>query len=190
MAVGVQAPITGHVIEVAASLSAVDTFTFQAFYRLESLRAQTQLLRDRGDCLISPTTPTIYRIDAVEAEPICLNTQPGMYTNFVNLLDLAVPSGCRVSGPPTSIPLTAPASHDDLLTSIAPAFQRRAGPRLGAITHKAPFSACIPRIAGVQVTQSQWGFSSGCQIWPLPGRRAGPRLRADPQYTRMCLEFL
>jgi allophanate hydrolase len=74
----------------------------------------------------------------VEAESIRLNTPLGMYTNFVNLLDLAavvVPSGFRAQGFPMSITSIAPASHDDLLTSIAPAFQRRAGLRLDAIAH-------------------------------------------------------
>jgi allophanate hydrolase len=74
----------------------------------------------------------------VGAEPICLNTQLGMYTSFVNLLDLApvaVPSGFRAQGLPMSITLIAPALHDDLLRSIALEFQRRSGLRLGSTTH-------------------------------------------------------
>jgi allophanate hydrolase len=66
---------------------------------LEGLRAQTRLPWDRVGCLIVPTTPTTYRADAVEAEPMRLNTQLGMYTSIVNRPDLAavaVPSGFRV----------------------------------------------------------------------------------------------
>jgi allophanate hydrolase len=43
--------------------------------------------------------PTTYRADAVEAEPMRLNTQLGMYTSIVNRPDLAavaVLSGFRV----------------------------------------------------------------------------------------------
>ena len=38
--------------------------------------------------LLLPTAPTIYRIEEVLAEPVALNSQLGLYTNFVNLLDL------------------------------------------------------------------------------------------------------
>jgi allophanate hydrolase len=74
----------------------------------------------------------------VEAESIRLNTSLGMYTSFVNLLDLAavaVPSGFRAQGLPRHITLTAPASHDDLLRNIALGSHRRSGLRSGAITH-------------------------------------------------------
>ncbi|MBI3328357.1 MAG: allophanate hydrolase [Nitrospinae bacterium] len=129
-------PITRQIIEGGATFSAVDTF--RALYTLEGLRARTQAVWDRIACLIVPTAPTIYRIETVEADPIRLNTQLGIYTNFVNLLDLAaiaVPSGFRPDGIPTGITLIAPAFHDDLLIGIAAEFQRRSGLRLGATTH-------------------------------------------------------
>jgi allophanate hydrolase len=129
-------PITRQIIAGGARFSAVETF--RAFYRLESLRAQTRPVWDRIDCLIVPTTPTIYRIEAVDAEPMRLNTQLGMYTNFVNLLDLAaiaVPNGFRSDGMPLGITLIAPAFYDDLLFSLALEFQRRSSLRLGATNH-------------------------------------------------------
>jgi allophanate hydrolase len=82
-----------------------------------------------------PTAPTVSRIDAVEAEPLRLNTCLGLYTNFVNLLDLAaiaVPGGFRPPGIPMGITLIAPAFQDDLLVDLALAFQRQSGLRLGA----------------------------------------------------------
>ena len=39
--------------------------------------------------LMVPTAPTIYRKDEIAADPIALNARLGIYTNFVNLLDLS-----------------------------------------------------------------------------------------------------
>ena len=41
------------------------------------------------DVMLLPTTGTTYRIDAVLADPIALNSNLGLYTNFVNLMDLS-----------------------------------------------------------------------------------------------------
>lgn len=68
-----------------------------------------------------------------------LNSSLGMYTNFVNLLDLAalaVPSGVRPTGIPTGITLIAPAFHEVLLIELASSFQCRTGLRLGATNHR------------------------------------------------------
>jgi allophanate hydrolase len=126
-------PITHQIIAGGAGYSAVDTF--RAFDRLQHIRAQTDQVWECIDCLMVPTAPTVYRIDAVEAEPLRLNTCLGLYTNFVNLLDLAaiaVPGGFRPPGIPMGITLIAPAFQDDLLVDLALAFQRQSGLRLGA----------------------------------------------------------
>jgi allophanate hydrolase len=133
-------PITHQIIAGGAAYSAVDMF--RAFERLQRLQAQTRQVWDRIDCLMVPTAPTIYRIDAVEAEPLRLNSCLGLYTNFVNLLDLAaiaVPGGFRPSGIPVGITLIAPAFQDDLLVDLALAFQRQSGLRLGAAEDTALF---------------------------------------------------
>ena len=133
-------PITHQIIAGGAVYSAVDTF--RALDRLQHLRAQTRQVWDRIDCLMVPTAPTVYRIDAVEAEPLRLNTCLGLYTNFVNLLDLAaiaVPGGFRPPGIPMGITLIAPAFQDDLLVDLASAFQRQSGLRLGATDDTALF---------------------------------------------------
>jgi allophanate hydrolase len=126
-------PITHQIIAGGAGYSAVDTF--RAFDRLQHIRAQTEQVWECIDCLMVPTAPTVYRIDAVEAEPLRLNTCLGLYTNFVNLLDLAaiaVPGGFRPPGIPMGITLIAPAFQDELLVDLALAFQRQSGLRLGA----------------------------------------------------------
>jgi allophanate hydrolase len=133
-------PITHQIIAGGAAYSAVDTF--RAFDRLQRLQAQTRQVWDRIDCLTVPTAPTVYRIDAVEAEPLRLNTCLGLYTNFVNLLDLAaiaVPGGFRPPGIPMGITLIAPAFQDDLLVDLALAFQQHSGLRLGASDNTALF---------------------------------------------------
>jgi allophanate hydrolase len=133
-------PITRQIIAGGAIYSAVDTF--RAFDRLQRLRAQTRQVWNRIACLMVPTAPTVYRIDAVEAEPIRLNTCLGLYTNFVNLLDLtaiAVPGGFRPLGIPVGITLVAPGFQDDLLVDLGLSFQRQSGFRLGATNHTALF---------------------------------------------------
>ena len=77
-------------------------------------RPSCAALRRRADAVLAgvdflslPTTPTIYRIDEIEAEPRRLNTTLGTYTNFVNLLDLAalaVPAGFRPAGDRAGLP--------------------------------------------------------------------------------------
>jgi allophanate hydrolase len=133
-------PITHQIIAGGAVYSAADAF--RAFDRLQRLRAQTRPVWDRIDCLMVPTAPTVYRLDAVAAEPLRLNTCLGLYTNFVNLLDLAaiaVPGGFRPPGIPMGITLIAPAFQDDLLVDLALAFQRQSGLRLGATADTAIF---------------------------------------------------
>ena len=60
--------------------------------------------------MVLPTTPTIYTIEQVLADPIGLNSRLGTYTNFVNLLDmcgLAVPAAMRSDGAPFGVTLLA-----------------------------------------------------------------------------------
>ena len=106
-------PTTRAVIETGRRFSAVDAFTGQ--YRLAELARAAAAVWEKVDVLLLPTTPTIYRVDELAAEPILLNSRLGTYTNFVNLLDLcalALPGGFRPDGMPLGITLMAPAWHD------------------------------------------------------------------------------
>src|SRR6185295_14251276 len=99
--------------------SAVDTF--RAWYRLAELRRAAQQILAEVDILLVPTAPTAYTIAEVEADPIRLNNRLGIYTNFVNLLDLAalaVPAGFAADGTPFGVTLLAPAGSDAYLTSF------------------------------------------------------------------------
>jgi allophanate hydrolase len=88
-----------------------------------------------------PSTPTIYTVDEVLARPRDLNARLGLYTNFVNLLQLcglAVPNGFRVDGLPSGITLIGLADRDAHLASFGAAYQRAVPGPLGATGRRRP----------------------------------------------------
>lgn len=116
-------PVTRELIAGAARYSAVDAF--RAFYRLEELRREVRNAWKDIDFMIVPTTPTSYAIEEVRADPVTLNANLGMYTNFVNLLDLcavAVPNGFYANGLPIGVTLLAPAFREGFLCTAAEEF--------------------------------------------------------------------
>jgi allophanate hydrolase len=125
-------PTVGKIILGASKHSAVDAF--HADYRLQELRGKANTLLASVDFFLLPTTPTIYRISDVEADPIRLNSNLGYYTNFVNLLDMAavaVPAGMRPNGLPFGVSLIGPAFTDEGLLIVADRLHRRLTQRLG-----------------------------------------------------------
>ena len=121
-------PVTRELIAGAARYSAVDAF--RAFYRLEELKREAGEVWWDVDFLVVPTTPTAYTIDEVNADPVALNANLGMYTNFVNLLDLcaiAIPNGFYANGLPIGVTLLAPAFREGFLCAVAEEFLSRAG---------------------------------------------------------------
>ena len=103
-------PVTRAIIEGGRSYSALDAFRAQ--YELAALRRQAEREMSAIDCLLMPTTGTIYQIAAVAADPVRLNRNLELYTSFANLLDLAalaLPAGFRRNGLPFGISLLAPA---------------------------------------------------------------------------------
>jgi allophanate hydrolase len=112
--------ITRTIIESGRRYSAVDVFDAQ--YRLRALRRETERIFERAPVLAVPTSPTIYTLEQIAAEPLALNTTLGTYTNFVNLLDLcalAVPSERYPGGLPIGVTFVAPAFADGLLLDLA-----------------------------------------------------------------------
>jgi allophanate hydrolase len=113
-------PVVREVIGSATHYSAVDAFN--AHYALATLKRKVDQMWRIVDALVLPTTPTIYSLAEVAADPFRLNTNLGDYTNFVNLLDmsaLAVPAGFRSNGLPFGISLIGPAFADNLLLEQA-----------------------------------------------------------------------
>jgi len=116
-------PVVREIIGGAKKFSAADTFN--AIYKLEALRKQTQQVWHSIDCLLTPTAGTIYTQKEMLADPIRLNSNLGYYTNFMNLLDyaaIAVPAGFQEDGLPFGITLAAPAHQDIPLLHLAEKF--------------------------------------------------------------------
>ncbi|HLX81870.1 MAG TPA: allophanate hydrolase [Burkholderiales bacterium] len=116
-------PVTRAILESGRSYSAADAFRAQ--HRLASLRRETERVWAAADVLVVPGAPTIYRIAEVDANPVELNSRLGIYTNFVNLLDLAaitVPAGFRPDGLPFGLTLVGPAFSDCSLAALGGKF--------------------------------------------------------------------
>src|SRR5271166_2864242 len=138
-------PVTRTIIEGAGKFDAVSAF--EAFYRLADRKRQTSRVWSEFDVMLVPTTPRLYTVAEVEADPIRLNSRLGTYTNFVNLLDLcaiATPSGIRGDGLPSSVTLIAPSGADGFLAGVAAAIQARSGAPMGATGLKAPGAPAAP----------------------------------------------
>lgn len=107
---------------VQSGLATTGVETFRGLYALEGYRRAAEAIWEVADILFLPTTPTIYRLKALKAEPLALNANLGLYTNFVNLLDLsalAVPAGFRADGTGFGVTLVGPAFADRALLDLA-----------------------------------------------------------------------
>lgn len=107
---------------VQGGLATTGVETFRGLYALEGYRRAAEAIWDVADVLFLPTAPTIYRLKALKAEPLALNANLGLYTNFVNLLDLsalAVPAGFRADGTGFGVTLVGPAFADRALLDLA-----------------------------------------------------------------------
>ena len=126
-------PVTRQIILAGAEITAAEAFA--AFYRLEELRRMSEATFRLIDAMVLPTVPTVYTVEQVLADPVALNSALGIYTNFVNLLDLcalAVPAAMRADGTPFGITLVAPVGEDAALASIGRAFHAATALPLGA----------------------------------------------------------
>ena len=150
-------PVTRSIIEAGAELSASDAF--RDFYRVAELKRDAEALLGDSDALLLPTAPTIYRIDAVENDPVTLNSNLGYYTNFLNLFDMcgvAVPTRFRKDGLPFGVTFAGSAFKDEELLCLADAFHRAAGVPLGATG--APLPAKTDTPPGANGTPTDTGF--------------------------------
>ncbi len=126
-------PVVRGVIAKAKQFDA--TATFKAMYRLEELRRVTEPVWRGIDVMLVPTSPTIYTIAQMLADPVQKNSDFGVYTNFVNLLDytaLALPAALRGDGLPSGVTLIAPAWSDHALCAYGARWQADTRLPLGA----------------------------------------------------------
>lgn len=121
------------IIAGARTLSAADAY--KGSYALQKAQSETQDLWQSVDCMITPTTPSIFSQAQLEKDPIGFNSILGSYTNFMNLLDyaaLALPTGFRNDDLPTGITLFAPAGSDRQLLQFADLLHGELNNRAGA----------------------------------------------------------
>jgi allophanate hydrolase len=108
------------VVAMGRTFSGPDVFA--ALDRLAGLRRATEAVWTDADALLLPVTPGHPTLAEVAADPIATNNRLGVFTNFVNLLDLcavAVPAGRREDGLPFGVQLIAPAFADAPLLDLA-----------------------------------------------------------------------
>lgn len=113
----------GRIIKSGAVFTAADAY--RAAYRLDEITRDAAKEWAKMDVLLLPTAGTIYKKDAVAADPVRLNSNLGYYTNFVNLMDLAaiaVPAGFRSDGLPFGVSIVAPAFTDRALIVLSQRF--------------------------------------------------------------------
>lgn len=100
---------------------------FEAEYQLKAYRRAAEKILAEVDFCVTPTTGTIYTIEAVENDPITLNSNLGYYTNFMNLLDLvayALPAGERSNHLPFGITLFADHFNDRALLEMGERYRK------------------------------------------------------------------
>ncbi len=132
-------PLTRAIIEKGARFTAVDAF--RGTYTLQSLRRKASEQWKLMDFMLLPTAGTLYTRNAVEADPIRLNSNLGYYTNFVNLMDLtavAIPAGFTASKLPFGVTLMAPAGNESALLDVGDRLHRETSTTLGATLNSFP----------------------------------------------------
>jgi len=126
-------PTVRTIIAGAQKFTAADVFA--ETYRIQALRREAQRVLENLDVLLLPTAPTIFTVAQMQAEPIKANATLGLYTNFVNILDLAaiaLPAGFTPDGLPFSVSLVGPAFSEASLSAHADALHVALGAGSGA----------------------------------------------------------
>ena len=185
-------PVVWQIIGGARGLDAADGFA--AFYKLAALTGAAEAEWARMDVLPLPTTGTTYTIEALLADPVTLNSNLGLYTNFVNLMDLsaiAVPGGFRPNGLPFGVTLIGRAFEDHKIAGLADRLHRAlASPTVGGtglpLPPATPVSAKLSR---VQVAVVGAHLSGQPLNWQLTDRKATlvRTARTAPGYSLYAL---
>ncbi len=119
-------PVVKAIITAGKSnITAVDAF--RADYQRMALVRRIEQIMSTVDALFVPTTPRFPDIQAVNDNPVTVNSQLGTYTNFVNLADMsaiALPARQRKDGLPFGITVIAPAFYETSLLQFASRWQR------------------------------------------------------------------
>jgi allophanate hydrolase len=207
-------PVTRDIIVAGKQAGALDAFKAQ--YRLMEYRRRSEQVWQDVDVIVTPTAGTIYRIDAVNDDPVRLNSNLGYYTNFMNLLDLsaiAVPAGFQADGLPFGVTLFAPAFADAALAALGDRLHRVTGGPAGAtglplppavetrrqVAGVVPIAVCGAHLSGLPLNAQLTGrgawlmertrTSANYRLYALSG---GPPLRPglvrDPHAAAIAVE--
>jgi allophanate hydrolase len=181
-------PVVREIISGGRRYTAVGAF--QAEYRLRALRRETESQWEQMDILVLPTTGTIYTHEQIAADPIGLNSNLGYYTNFANLLDLAVvaaPAAFRSNGTPFGVSLIGPAFSDEALLAVADRYHAahtfRPGPAIDLCS--TPPDCVAVAVVGAHLT----GQPLNRQLTELGARRL-KSCRTAAGYRLYALEHL
>jgi allophanate hydrolase len=186
-------PVVWQVIGGALGITATESF--EAFHTLARLIRAADAEWAKMDILLLPTTGTTYTINAVLADPVALNSNLGLYTNFVNLMDLsavAVPGGFRPNGLPFGVTLVGRAFEDRKIAGLADRLHRTlANPTVGGTGLPLPpaLPAVDPGVARIQVAVVGAHLTGQPLNWQLTDRKAAfIRLaRTAPGYSLYAL---
>ena len=171
-------PVVRTILQGGALTSAVETF--DGFYALKAFETYAEEMWGMIDALMLPTTPTIYRIAEVMAEPFGLNANLGLYTNFVNLLDMAaiaIPAGYRENATGFGVSLIGPAWSEARLLKLAGGFATIAETRRRSISSRAASASSwrwsAPTSPACRCTGSSPPATPGSSARPRPRRPIG-----------------
>jgi allophanate hydrolase len=186
-------PVTREIIAGGIAPSAADYFS--AYYRLQELCRAASSVWECIDVLLTPTAGTIYTIAEIAADPIRLNSNLGIYTNFMNLMDLsaiAVPAGMQRNGLPFGVTLAAPAFADEALCCLGDLVHRTADLPMGATQTALPPAregmSAPPGMIRVAVCGAHMsGLPLNSQLTERGGRLLR-RCRTAPRYRLFALE--
>ena len=135
-------PTTRAILEGGFARRAVDAF--DAFHRLAQVRRIAARLFAEYDALLLPTAPFCPTLAELAADPVGPNSRLGVFTNFVNLCDLAaiaVPAGVGADGLPAGVTVIGPAWSEARLAPIADAVHRASAAAVGATATALPAAA-------------------------------------------------
>ncbi|MDR1843581.1 MAG: allophanate hydrolase [Citrobacter amalonaticus] len=118
-------PVIRNVLQKAPAMTAVAAF--EAQYQLQAYKSKCDAILAGLECVLTPTYPRPVSLGELADEPVKRNSELGLYTNFMNLLDyaaVAVPAGFMANGLPSGVTLFGRAFTDQYLLSLADSLQR------------------------------------------------------------------
>lgn len=162
-------PVTRGILESGLDRRTVDAF--DDFHAAAEARLLARKLFADCDALLLPTCPGVPTVATLLAEPVAANSRLGVYTNFVNLCDLAalaIPSGFRADGVPAGVTLVGPAFSDGRLAGIGAAMHAAAG--LGAPSAPPPAALGTEELALFCIGAHMSGLPLNGQVRGFGGR--------------------